>query len=1608
MRVLAVAVGVVLFAAGDAVAQQECRLVYYGEYHTGDWTYLTIDANSRGPLASSGITIYDEPTQVCGHNGVRAEDGWYCGTPGDFEWLLVSACGNAQVVLSADPAMVGEGAGATGITVTGRLTGALSNSTTVSVSVGAGGDSATEGTDYTTVNDFTLTIGAGQMKGTRTFNLVPIDDAAVEGDEMLTVSGSTTDRPVHSATVTITDNDTAGVTVSPTALTVTEGSSDSYTVVLTSQPNGNVTVAVGGASGDVSVDKETLTFTTNNWNDAQRVTVRAGEDNDAETDPQVTLTHTVSGGGYSAVTASAVTVDVTENDTASTKVTLSVNPSTVDENDGSTQVTVTGTLDGVALTTAMSVEVTVGAGADSATEGTDYTTVSDFTLTIAADARSGSATFTLTPKDDAFEEDNETLVVSGTTSDLTVDSTTMTIKDDDGAAVSTKVTLSVEPDEVSEGAGPTAVTVTGELDGAVLSRAATVTVSVAGGTATAGEDFAAVSDFTLTIAADARSGSATFTLTPKDDAFEEDNETLVVSGTTVDDLTVDSTTMTIKDDDGAAVSTKVTLSVEPDEVSEGAGPTAVTVTGELDGAVLSRAVTVSVSVAGGTATAGEDFAAVSDFTLTIAADARSGSATFTLTPKDDAFEEDNETLVVSGTTVDDLTVDSTTMTIKDDDGAAVSTKVTLSVEPDEVSEGAGPTAVTVTGELDGAVLSRAVTVSVSVAGGTATAGEDFAAVSDFTLTIAADARSGSATFTLTPKDDAFEEDNETLVVSGTTSDLTVDSTTMTIKDDDGAAVSTKVTLSVEPDEVSEGAGPTAVTVTGELDGAVLSRAVTVSVSVAGGTATAGEDFAAVSDFTLTIAADARSGSATFTLTPKDDAFEEDNETLVVSGTTSDLTVDSTTMTIKDDDGAAVSTKVTLSVEPDEVSEGAGPTAVTVTGELDGAVLSRAATVTVSVAGGTATAGEDFAAVSDFTLTIAADARSGSATFTLTPKDDAFEEDNETLVVSGTTSDLTVDSTTMTIKDDDGAAVSTKVTLSVEPDEVSEGAGPTAVTVTGELDGAVLSRAATVTVSVAGGTATAGEDFAAVSDFTLTIAADARSGSATFTLTPKDDAFEEDNETLVVSGTTSDLTVDSTTMTIKDDDGAAVSTKVTLSVEPDEVSEGAGPTAVTVTGELDGAVLSRAATVTVSVAGGTATAGEDFAAVSDFTLTIAADARSGSATFTLTPKDDAFEEDNETLVVSGTTSDLTVDSTTMTIKDDDGAAVSTKVTLSVEPDEVSEGAGPTAVTVTGELDGAVLSRAATVTVSVAGGTATAGEDFAAVSDFTLTIAADARSGSATFTLTPKDDAFEEDNETLVVSGTTSDLTVDSTTMTIKDDDGAAVSTKVTLSVEPDEVSEGAGPTAVTVTGELDGAVLSRAVTVSVSVAGGTATAGEDFAAVADFTLTIAENGKSGSATFNLSPNDDGVVEEAETLTVSGTAEGLTVDSATVTITDDDEDTPGPPTFGSARYTFTLPENRDGRETPVHLGVVAAQDPDEQPLTYTLSAGDATRFRVAASNGAVTYVGPGEDLEAGTPRYELTVTARDTERLTASTAVEGDRDRRAGGAGRFRRRGGDARG
>ena len=101
--------------------------------------------------------------------------------------------------------------------------------------------------------------------------------------------------------------------------------------------------------------------------------------------------------------------------TLSTAVRLTMNEAEVAEAGPAKTVTVTGVLNRAARPSATTVAIEVGAGTDTATEGTDYTTVDDLTLTIPAYSTSGTVSFTLTPTNDRIDEVGESLTVSGST-----------------------------------------------------------------------------------------------------------------------------------------------------------------------------------------------------------------------------------------------------------------------------------------------------------------------------------------------------------------------------------------------------------------------------------------------------------------------------------------------------------------------------------------------------------------------------------------------------------------------------------------------------------------------------------------------------------------------------------------------------------------------------------------------------------------------------------------------------------------------------------------------------------------------------------------------------------------------------------------------------------------------------------------------------------------------------------------------------------------------------------------------------------------------------------------------------------------------------------------
>lgn len=172
---------------------------------------------------------------------------------------------------------------------------------------------------------------------------------------------------------------TPGVTVTQSggSTNVTEGgASDSYTVVLNTQPSASVTIALT-PDAQVAVSPASLTFTTGNWNVAQTVTVNAVNDSIVEGTHSGSIAMSATGGGYTGVSISPVTVTITDNDNA----TLTTAPLVQAEgNSGSTTFQFTLQLSGQV---AGGFSVNYATRNDTALAGQDYTTA---TGTVSFDA----------------------------------------------------------------------------------------------------------------------------------------------------------------------------------------------------------------------------------------------------------------------------------------------------------------------------------------------------------------------------------------------------------------------------------------------------------------------------------------------------------------------------------------------------------------------------------------------------------------------------------------------------------------------------------------------------------------------------------------------------------------------------------------------------------------------------------------------------------------------------------------------------------------------------------------------------------------------------------------------------------------------------------------------------------------------------------------------------------------------------------------------------------------------------------------------------------------------------------------------------------------------
>ena len=419
-----------------------------------------------------------------------------------------------------------------------------------------------------------------------------------------------------------------------------------------------------------------------------------------------------------------------------------------------------------------------------------------------------------------------------------------------------------------------------------------------------------------------------------------------------------------------------------------------------------------------------------------------------------------------------------------------------------------------------------------------------------------------------------------------------------------------------------------------------------------------------------------------------------------------------------------------------------------------------------------------------------------------------------------------------------------------------------------------------------GTATSGTDYTALTAGTLTFAPGVLSDTLAVSVTG--DGMGEPDETVVItltSPTNATFAGNAGTLigrgTITNDDSAVA----TLVLSPPAISENGGVATVT-------AILSSpegaAVTITVSATPVSPAVGGDFSLSNARTLTIAANGTTSTGLVTITAKDNNARAGTKSVTVSGTADD-TPDvvappaSAMLMITDDESA----QVTLALSPASISEAGGMATVTAT--LSSAE-NAATMITVSATPGQSAVEGDFSLSTARTLTIAANSLTSTGLVTIRAEDDTLDAPNKSVTVSGMATGgnnaTAPDAVTLTITDDDDPPV-----LSITSPRLDEGNTGSASLQFSVTLSAASEKQITVAYAMGTGTATAGEDYTALAAGTLTFAPGTTSQTLAVSIIGDEPDEPDETVVITLSDPTNatftgGGTALIGTGTITDDD--------------------------------------------------------------------------------------------------------------------------
>ncbi len=201
---------------------------------------------------------------------------------------------------------------------------------TVTMTVNSGPDLTLKDGDDTIS---TLTFTTGNWNVPQTVTVAAASDTDTADEAGITIGFSSTGGGYQGASsptlkVEIRDDDTKGITITPTRLNSYETDSAnqiktgvvrSYTVEMTGAPSEDVTINLAVAANtpggvgatDITLEPSTLTFTTSNWSGPRTVTPKVTKDADAISET-VTISHTIvtEDSDYSAMNLPDVTMEV--------------------------------------------------------------------------------------------------------------------------------------------------------------------------------------------------------------------------------------------------------------------------------------------------------------------------------------------------------------------------------------------------------------------------------------------------------------------------------------------------------------------------------------------------------------------------------------------------------------------------------------------------------------------------------------------------------------------------------------------------------------------------------------------------------------------------------------------------------------------------------------------------------------------------------------------------------------------------------------------------------------------------------------------------------------------------------------------------------------------------------------------------------------------------------------------------------------------------------------------------------------------------------------------------------------------------------------------------